>query len=92
MKLPLLRSAAILAAPLFAASAFAAQPEPQAGEATAEPEAEKSAQEGKDAAIVVPEVKEEKRICRRIATDMSSRRKERVCLTKEDWRELNQRR
>lgn len=32
---------------------------------------------------------EEKRICRNIRPDMSSRRKERVCMTSEQWREFN---
>ena len=32
---------------------------------------------------------EEKRICRRVSMDMSSRRKEKVCLTKEQWVEFN---
>jgi len=43
-------------------------------------------------AEVENEAKEDKRICRRIRVDMSSRRKTRVCLTAEEWRELNQRR
>jgi len=32
---------------------------------------------------------EEKRICRRINTGMGSRKKERVCMTREQWREFN---
>lgn len=32
---------------------------------------------------------EPKKICRRIATDMNSRRTSRVCKTKEQWREFN---
>ena len=32
---------------------------------------------------------EDKRICRRVSMDMSSRRKEKVCLTKEQWVEFN---
>lgn len=35
---------------------------------------------------------EEERICRSIRVDASSRRKTRVCLTQEGWRQLNQRR
>ena len=58
--------------------------------------------EGASAPIVIPpitapdsderaeeEAKEEKRICRRIRLDMSSRRAERVCKTREEWREFN---
>ncbi len=33
-----------------------------------------------------------KKICKRIATGMGSRVKERVCLTREQWRELNNQR
>ena len=46
------------------------------------------------AAIEVPAIEpvEEERICRRIRTDASSRRATRVCLTREGWREFNQRR
>ena len=32
---------------------------------------------------------EPKKICRRIASDMNSRRTVRVCKTKEEWREFN---
>lgn len=35
------------------------------------------------------ETTQDKRICRSIRIDMGSRRKERVCLTKEQWREFN---
>ncbi|WP_299192425.1 hypothetical protein [uncultured Erythrobacter sp.] len=41
-------------------------------------------------AIEAPE--EEERICRRIRVDMSSRRATRVCMTRDEWREFNQRR
>ena len=35
------------------------------------------------------EAREEKRICRRIRLDMSSRRTERVCKTADEWRAFN---
>ena len=35
------------------------------------------------------EAEKPKKICRAIRTDASSRRKERVCLTREQWREFN---
>ncbi|WP_108790885.1 hypothetical protein [Erythrobacter sp. Alg231-14] len=38
------------------------------------------------------EAEEEERICRRIRLDMSSRRKSRVCLTEQGWRDLNNQR
>jgi len=47
------------------------------------PNPEKSEQVEKE------ETREEKKICRRIQS-MGSRRTERVCMTKEQWREFNQ--
>ena len=38
---------------------------------------------------VQEEKAEDKRICRRINTGMGSRRKERVCMTRDEWREFN---
>nr|WP_298896193.1 hypothetical protein [uncultured Altererythrobacter sp.] len=32
---------------------------------------------------------EDERICRRISTGMGSRKKERVCMTSQEWREFN---
>ena len=32
---------------------------------------------------------EDKQICRRISTGMGSRKKERVCMTSQEWREFN---
>ena len=40
-------------------------------------------------AITAPDAEEEKRICRRIRTDMSSRRATRVCMTRAEWRAFN---
>jgi hypothetical protein len=42
--------------------------------------------------VAAQEPVEEERICRSIRVDMSSRRKTRVCLTEEGWRNLNQQR
>lgn len=52
-----------------------------------EPEEKKD--EKKAEAQQPAEAKDEK-ICRYIRMDMSSRRKEKVCLTKEGWTEFNQ--
>ena len=82
----------MLAAPLLAVSAAAFEPEAKSDEKATEAQAKEAEKDAEPDAIVIPEVKEEKRICRRISTDMASRRKERVCLTKEGWREFNQRR
>ena len=88
----------------LAVPAFADEPREQAAEQSAEteampaeeamPEEEAQPQEA-PAAIEVPAIeapREEKRICRRIRTDMSSRRASRVCMTRDEWREFNQRR
>lgn len=53
----------------------------------AEPEEKK--EDAKTEAQQPAEAKDEK-ICRYVRMDMSSRRKERVCLTKEGWNEFNQ--
>lgn len=37
----------------------------------------------------VEKAKEEKKICRRITEGMGSRRKVRVCLTREEWKNFN---
>ncbi|QZD96461.1 hypothetical protein K3136_02015 [Qipengyuania gelatinilytica] len=52
-----------------------------------EPEEKKD--EKKTEAQQPAEVKD-KKICRYIRMDMSSRRKEKVCLTKEGWTDFNQ--
>lgn len=59
--------------------AFAEEPNKDTGEAS---EAGESAKEAK----------EEKRICRRITVATGSRRKEKVCMTAEAWREFNNQR
>ena len=91
MKIALSRLAApaamLLSAPLIAVSATASEPENKDQE---QAETEKAGKES--SAIVIPEVKEEKRICRRVKLDMSSRRGTKVCKTADEWREFNQRR
>lgn len=57
------------------AQAEPVQPAPEAEEPKIE-----QAKEGKA---------EDKRICRRINTGMGSRKKERVCMTRDEWREFN---
>ena len=53
-----------------------------------EPEEKKDEGEKTDAQAT--EKTDNKKICRYIRMDISSRRKERVCLTKEGWQEFNQ--
>ena len=50
------------------------------------PKAEQPKQEEADT------TQEPKKICRQIAMQMNSRRKERVCMTKEEWRDFNNQR
>ncbi|MEQ8412048.1 MAG: hypothetical protein RIC51_11110 [Erythrobacter sp.] len=86
------RLAALAACALFAAPALSAAP--QEAEEPAD-QAEAREDDGKGAPTnpaAKSEAKEDKRICRRIRADMSSRRKTRVCLTAEQWREMNRRR
>lgn len=96
----------VLAAPLFAASAFATEPAqestdmpaPTAAEtpvdAETAPTAPEAPVEPAPAAepVAAEEPEEEARICRNIRLDASSRRKSRVCLTQQGWRDLNNRR
>ena len=73
---------AFVVAPALAVSAIAAEPEKQDTETTvAETAATKDADQ---------KAEEDKRICRYVRLDMSSRRKERVCRTASEWREINQ--
>ncbi len=51
-----------------------------------------AAPEPAETPVAAQEPVEEERICRSIRVDMSSRRKTRVCLTEEGWRNLNQQR
>jgi len=63
----------ILAAPAFAQAEEPAKPAP-APEKEQEEKAEKV---------------EEKKICKRIAADAASRRRTKVCLTREEWKNFN---
>lgn len=87
MNLAPARFAAFAACALLAAPALSAA-DPQEEKAEAAAGQEETAPE----ADAKTEAEEDKRICRRIRTDMSSRRKTRVCLTADEWREMNQRR
>ncbi|QZD89482.1 hypothetical protein K3148_11790 [Qipengyuania aurantiaca] len=64
----------VLALATFAAPAFANEPEEKKDE---KPEAQE------------PAKTEEKKICRFVQMDTSSRRREKVCLTKEGWIAFN---
>lgn len=96
MKSGMLCAAALMAAPAFSVATLASEPEEKRTVDAQAEENEAEAQdkvEGESAVIETPEVKaEEKRICRRVKLDMSSRRATRVCKTKEEWRLFNQRR
>ena len=101
MKTGFALAAALLAAPLLSVSALADEPE---AKAVAKDNAEKvdleptetTADKPVEAAAPAVETKEskaeEKRICRRVRLDASSRRATKVCKTKEEWRLFNQRR
>ncbi|RGP40719.1 hypothetical protein BPTFM16_01007 [Altererythrobacter insulae] len=65
------------------ALALVAQGEPAQPTEKADETAEKAVEEK------VEEKSEDKRICRSIRLDTSSRKKERICLTREGWREFN---
>lgn len=79
-RLPLLLAAGLLPISLPAAASQAAEPPAATKEAPAEDAADKPAG---DAAA------EDKRVCRFVKLDASSRRKTKVCRTTEEWRDLN---
>ena len=83
-----LGTAALVASPL--AAAFQPESEQEAAGTTAS-EAPTNA-EAPAADASAPAAKEEKRICRRVKLDMSSRRATKVCKTSDEWREFNQQR
>lgn len=60
---------------------------PAAAEETAQQPAPETAETGETATAA--EATEDKRICRHVKLDASSRRKTKVCRTVEEWRELN---
>ena len=76
MKTPMLGAAALLAAPLLAVSPLAAEPDKQE---------EASEKADKDDAKANEEA-EPKKICRRIATDISSRQRTKLCMTSDEWK------
>ncbi|MBV7259896.1 hypothetical protein [Erythrobacter crassostreae] len=90
MKITFGRAAAPIAL-LLAVPALAAQPEDQAKGVEAA-EATEAGKKEESVPTAEPKAKEEKRICRRVRTDASSRRATKVCKTKNEWREFNQRR
>jgi len=60
---------------------------PPAAEETAQQPAPETAESGETAGNT--EAVEDKRVCRYVKLDASSRRKTKVCRTTEEWRELN---
>jgi hypothetical protein len=77
MTLRLSRAALFLALPILAVPAFAEPQEP----AEDAPETEESAQK---------EEAEEAKICKRVATEMGSRRRTKLCKTREEWKAYNE--
>ena len=73
------KAAFLFALPLFAAPAFA---QPETEDKTEDREKVEKVEK-------VEETAEEKRICKRIAADMSSRRRTKVCLTRDEWKTFN---
>lgn len=74
MTLRLPKAALLFALPMLAVPAFAAQEEPDQPAPPSE-EVEKA---------------EEKKICKRISAQAGSRRKTKVCRTREEWKTFNQ--
>ncbi|WP_454599274.1 hypothetical protein [Qipengyuania sp. SM2507] len=50
---------------------------------------QKEAQSEKEQSVAQDEAAEPKKICRQIALQSGSRQRERVCMTREEWREFN---
>ena len=71
-------------APAATTSQQEADKEPKPAEKTTEPPVQAAPE------VAAPKAQEEKRICRRIRADASSRRKTKVCMTADQWREANQ--
>lgn len=70
-------------------------PTPATTEAAAKPETEISTKPAEKptapkSEVAAKEPAADKRICRRIRTDASSRRKVKVCMTADQWRDANQ--
>lgn len=82
--------AALLIAPLApAAAGLATTPTTPIPATTPEPEAKPAAPAATPDAAAPEAAAEEKRICKSVRADPSSRRKTRVCRTADEWRELN---
>lgn len=75
MTLRLPKAALLIALPMLAVPAFAADPEPKETAPSEEKAGEKA---------------EEKKICKRISAQAGSRRKTKVCRTREEWKTFNQ--
>ena len=85
MKPGILCAATLFAAPLMTGAAIASDPEHEQAATKDMPET-KASEDAEKSKV------EDKRICRRVRLDASSRRGTKVCKTKEEWREFNQRR
>ncbi len=85
MKTGILCAAALFVVPFVASAATASDPENEQTATKDMPQAE-AGEDAEEAKV------EEKRICRRVRLDAGSRRGTKVCKTKEEWREFNQRR
>ena len=69
------KAALVVALPILAVPAFAQEEQPA-------PAPEEQVEETEEKA-------EEKKICKRIAADAASRRRTRVCRTREEWKNFN---
>lgn len=81
----------VVASLLFSAIALAPTAlaaEPRADSQTSEDSAENSSDNSEGAAQKPEKPREAKKICRRIQ-DMGSRRTQRVCMTREQWKDYN---
>ncbi len=78
--------AALIAMPAFADPAPSETDKAETAPASSSQPMQKPAESADNAE---PKPKAEKRICRHIRTDLSSRRKTKVCRTNAEWREIN---
>ena len=89
MKTGLVGAALLLATPLFAASALETAPQEAPTPPASQEQSAVAPANEEEAEQPKAKEKAEKRICRRIRLDASSRRATRVCRTKEEWRQYN---
>ncbi len=87
MKTAFAIAAAMSVAPVLAVSAAALDAEFE--KPATEPATAENAEKASENARKEPEAEEDKRICRRVRADASSRRKTKVCLTTDEWRKYN---